>query len=434
MSNETERTPDPRIEAVDAAVSAVKISSRFSAEEIDGKIELVTRNLQEVLNKDVLRKVLLEQGRDLKIYWGTAPTGRPHIGYLVPLVKLADFLKAGCSVTVLFADLHAYLDNMKAPWTLLRERTAYYEELIRAVLTHVLLVDTSRLRFVVGTSYQLSEKYTLDVYRMAAMTTLRDARKAGAEVVREVESPLLSSAMYPGLQALDEEFLDVDAQFGGVDQRKIFVLAETLLPRLGYRKRAHLMNEMLPGLSGAKMSSSEPDSKIDFLDDAAAVTRKMRRAFCAEGEVENNGVLAFIRAALYPILALRAAAASTQDLLAPQCSGAFIVPRNEKYGGNVSFETYAELEASFVAKEVHPGDLKAGVVAALNDLLVPVIAHFAAAEKTALLYAAYPEDAPKPPKQKVVKQSKKTNVRPPKPDAQSPKCTESASDDVSVAE
>lgn len=27
-------------------------------------------------------------------------------------------------------------------------------------------------------------------------------------------------------QALDEEFLKVDAQFGGVDQRKIFTLAE----------------------------------------------------------------------------------------------------------------------------------------------------------------------------------------------------------------
>lgn len=28
------------------------------------------------------------------------------------------------------------------------------------------------------------------------------------------------------LQALDEHYLDVDAQFGGVDQRKIFMFAE----------------------------------------------------------------------------------------------------------------------------------------------------------------------------------------------------------------
>jgi len=47
-----------------------------------------------------------------------------------------------------------------------------------------------------------------------------------------------------GLQALDEEYLKVDAQFGGVDQRKIFTLSEKYLPQLGYTKRIHLMNPM----------------------------------------------------------------------------------------------------------------------------------------------------------------------------------------------
>ena len=48
--------------------------------------------------------------------------------------------------------------------------------------------------------------------------TEHDAKKAGAEVVKQVESPLLSGLLYPGLQALDEQYLDVDFQFGGVDQ------------------------------------------------------------------------------------------------------------------------------------------------------------------------------------------------------------------------
>lgn len=50
--------------------------------------------------------------------------------------------------------------------------------------------------------------------------------------------------LFEGLQALDEEYLKVDAQFGGVDQRKIFTFAEKYLPQLGYQKRAHLMNPM----------------------------------------------------------------------------------------------------------------------------------------------------------------------------------------------
>ena len=62
----------------------------------ESKYQLIVRNLQEVIGEDRLRTILNE--RDLHVYWGTAPTGRPHIGYFVPMCKIADFLKAGCQV------------------------------------------------------------------------------------------------------------------------------------------------------------------------------------------------------------------------------------------------------------------------------------------------------------------------------------------------
>jgi len=213
------------------------------------KKALITRNLQETLGEDRIDEVL--KTRDLKIYWGTATTGKPHVAYFVPMSKLADFLNAGCEVTVLFADLHAYLDNMKAPWDLLRLRTEYYEHAIKAMLES-LGVPLEKLKFVRGTDFELSKEYTLDVYKLASLVTEHDARKAGAEVVKQVQHPLLSGLLYPGLQALDEEYLHCDAQFGGVDQRKIFTYAEKYLPQLGYAKRAHLMNPMVPGLQGTK--------------------------------------------------------------------------------------------------------------------------------------------------------------------------------------
>jgi len=55
--------------------------------------------LQEVLGEDKLKLILKE--RDLKIYWGTATTGKPHIAYFVAMSKIADFLKAGCEVSSL---------------------------------------------------------------------------------------------------------------------------------------------------------------------------------------------------------------------------------------------------------------------------------------------------------------------------------------------
>lgn len=65
---------------------------------VEQKSNLITRNLQEVLGAEKLLSVLNE--RDVKIYWGTATTGKPHVAYFVPMSKVADFLRAGCEVSL----------------------------------------------------------------------------------------------------------------------------------------------------------------------------------------------------------------------------------------------------------------------------------------------------------------------------------------------
>ena len=52
--------------------------------------------LKETLGEDKLKAILKE--RDLKVYWGTATTGKPHVAYFVPMCKISDFLRAGCEV------------------------------------------------------------------------------------------------------------------------------------------------------------------------------------------------------------------------------------------------------------------------------------------------------------------------------------------------
>ncbi|XP_064405435.1 tyrosine--tRNA ligase, cytoplasmic-like isoform X2 [Halichondria panicea] len=342
------------------------------------KKHFITRNLEEVLGEDRL-EALLKEGKNIGVYWGTATTGKPHIAYYVGVMKLADFLRAGCAVTVLLADLHGYLDNLKAPWELLAHRTKYYEFIIKAMLESI-GVPLDKLKFVRGTDYQLSREYTLDVYRMTSVVTEHDAKKAGAEVVKQVKNALLSGLLYPGLQALDEEYLKVDAQFGGEDQRKIFTFAEKYLPHLGYKKRIHLMNPMVPGLTGAKMSSSEPDSKIDPLDSAQVVRKKLQKAFCEPAKVEGNGVLAFAKHVLFPIL-------SGEE---------FVIDREEKFGGRVTFTVYQDLEEAYKKDEVYPLDLKNGVANELNKMLEPIRQQFAASkEMQDLRDLAYPAEKPK---------------------------------------
>ena len=87
----------------------------------NNKFNLIVDGLDEVIGEQELSNIIQE--RDLKLYWGTAPTGKPHIGYLKPLFKICQFLKADCDVTILFADLHAYLDAQKSSWEQLTYRT-----------------------------------------------------------------------------------------------------------------------------------------------------------------------------------------------------------------------------------------------------------------------------------------------------------------------
>lgn len=268
-------------------------------------VALIKANLAEVLNGEIIDDIVLKEKRRLKVYWGTATTGRPHCAYFVPIIKIAELLAAGCQVKILLADLHGYLDNMKAPLELIEYRAKYYESLIKALLRAV-GVDISRLEFILGSSYQLSKEYTMDRFKLEGVTRISVAQKAGAEVVKQTEDPTLGGLIYPLMQALDEQYLDVDVQFGGVDQRKIFTFAMENLPKIGYKVRAHLMNAMVPGLGeAAKMSASDPDSKIDLLDTKEGVEKKLRKALCVPKMVEGNGVIAFVEHVIFRALALK---------------------------------------------------------------------------------------------------------------------------------
>lgn len=363
----------------------------MSAEE---KFQLITKGLQEVLNPQIIKEILEKNERALNIYWGTAPTGKPHCGYFVPMIKLGHFLKAGCKVKVLIADLHAYLDNMKAPLEVVQHRAKYYEQVVKAILTSI-NVPIDKLEFVVGSSYQLQAEYTMDLFKLSNKVSQNDAKRAGADVVKQVANPLLSGLIYPLMQALDEEYLKCDVQFGGVDQRKIFVLAEENLPGVGYKKRAHLMNPMVQGLGqGGKMSASDPNSKIDILEEPKVVQKKIGAAFCAPGSIDN-GLFAFIENVFQPIQELKADKEGVFD---------FHINRPEKYGGPITYKSLESLKSDFLEGKLSPVDFKSGVSDRINELLAPIREAYSKDEEFQASSAqGYPVEAKEQKKPKKVK-------------------------------
>jgi tyrosyl-tRNA synthetase len=162
------------------------------------------------------------------------------------------------------------------------------------------------------------------------------------------------------------------------------MLLRDISEKLKTKKPIALHNHVLSGLAkperlgfdenpeidlkiSSKMSKSKPWTAIFIHDTPEQIRDKISKAWCTEGEIENNPVLELAR---YIIFRLQ---------------GTFEVDRPAKYGGCLEFETYGELEDAFRNKQIHPQDLKNGVADELAELLKPVREYFEKPAKRKLL-------------------------------------------------
>ena len=104
--------------------------------DIKERLELIKRNTEEIVTEDELEE-LLKTKEQPAVYLGTAITGRPHVGYFLWVLKLADFLKAGFKVKLLLADLHGALDQ--TPWDLHEKRLKYYRMITRTLNKYMMI-------------------------------------------------------------------------------------------------------------------------------------------------------------------------------------------------------------------------------------------------------------------------------------------------------
>ena len=317
------------------------------------KFDLVKRNTEEIIGEENLKKLLKSKKKPV-VYLGWSITGRTHIGYFVPVVKLADFLKAGFHVKLLLADLHGALDN--TPWNLLDHRFDYYSKTI-PLMFKAIGADIKEFEIIKGSEFQLSPEYMYDVIKMSSLVSVNDAKRAGSEVVKFGDNPKLSGLIYPIMQAVDEQYLGVDIQYGGIDQRKILMFARENLPKIGYAARIEVMTPLIPGLVGKKMSASHEKTRIDLLDDEETVKKKINGADMVAGNPDNFP-MAFLK---YVVMVLKG-----------DKKEKFVVERDEKFGGNLEYKDYASIEKDFLSKKIHPLDLKNAVAKEISNLLKPI--------------------------------------------------------------
>lgn len=314
------------------------------------KYNLVKRNTAEIIGEEELKKLLKEKKKPVA-YLGTAPTGKPHVGYFLWGLKVCDLLKAGFHVKILLADIHAVLDN--TPWSIIDSRYDYYAAIIPEMIK-ALGADTKELEFVKGSEIQLKPEYMYDLLQLSSLISVHDATKAASDVVKMTDNPKLSGLIYPLMQACDEQYLGVDCQLGGTDQRKIMVLARENLPKIGYDPRIEIMNPLLPGLIGKKMSSSDPNTKVDLLDDPESVKKKLNKAEFIEGD-PDNGVMAFLE---YFLMVVK-----------KDKNESFMIERPVKFGGNKEYKDFESIKKDVISKDLHPMDIKLSVAKEISNIL-----------------------------------------------------------------
>ncbi|ELZ13407.1 tyrosyl-tRNA ligase [Halovivax asiaticus JCM 14624] len=312
--------------------------------------ELLTRNTDEVVVEDEVRE-LAQDPDGKRVYVGYEPSGVLHLGHLLTANKLIDLQDAGMEVVVLLADVHAYL-NDKGTFEEIRETA---ERMRAQFLAYGL--DEERTEFVYGSDYQLEEDYTLDVHELELSTTLNRAQRAMAEI-QSGETAKVSHVVYPLMQALDIEYLDLDLAIGGMDQRKVHMLMREELPAIGYEARPVLHTPIVADLTtgDGKMSSSEGIT-ISMEDSTEELEEKVNSAFCPptrdpEGDLENP-VLELFEYHVFPRF---------EEV---------VVERPDEYGGDLTYESYETLATDLESGELHPADAKGALASSLDELIAP---------------------------------------------------------------
>ncbi|MCE2498500.1 MAG: tyrosine--tRNA ligase [Nitrosopumilaceae archaeon] len=339
--------------------------------DVEERIRLIAAPpTQEIVTEDDLRTIL-ETNDAPRHYIGLEISGFLHLGSLLSVgYKINDFARAGVRCTVFLADWHTVInDKLGGSWDAVSRVTRYYRDAFR------LVCPDAEIRL--GTDlYNEKPGYWQELVAFTKHMSLERTKRALTIMGRSEDEKNMGLArlLYPPMQAVDIHSLDVDIAHAGMDQRRIHMLVREIFPKMGWKVPAAVHHGLLPGLSrpaggggsssvaapdgpqaGAKMSKSDPDSSVFMHDTDEQIQKKIKKAWCEEGDIENNPVLAIAKSIVFH-----------------DADRAVTIERPEKFGGNVSYDSYESLESAFGSRSLHPADLKRAIGSELARIVAPI--------------------------------------------------------------
>lgn len=329
--------------------------------DITEKVELIERPpTEEVVTHDELIE-LFKTNSSPKHYIGLEISGFLHLGSLISTgFKINDFVKAGVNCTIFLADWHTMInDKLGGDWDTITKVSKYYADAFKLVCPDANIVLGSDL-------YDSRKEYWKEFMKFTKHMSLKRTMRTLTIMGRsEDESKIdLAKLLYPPMQAVDIHSLDLDIVHAGMDQRKIHMLVREIFPKMNWKVPVAVHHKLLPGLSKpsdpndsqalGKMSKSDPNSGIFIHNTDDEIRTKIKKAWCEEANIQNN-----------PLLDI------SKNVILHEFDE-MKVERPEKFGGNVNYSNYNQLESDFAAKKLHPTDLKQTVGNYLVKVVAPI--------------------------------------------------------------
>lgn len=221
--------------------------------------ELLTRGVDEVIDKDNLRKKL-KSGKQLRIKLGIDPTSpNIHIGRAVPLLKLKDFQDLGHKIVFIIGDFTGVIGDtsdkdserpMLSPDQIKQNMKNYV-----AQASKILDINDCEIKY---NSEWLSKVTYEDLGKQADQFSLSDfiSRENIKKRLDGGKRISLRELLYPLMQGYDSVVVKADVEIGGTDQRFNLLAGRELQRFYKQEPQDVLTNPLIEGLDGRKMSSS----------------------------------------------------------------------------------------------------------------------------------------------------------------------------------
>ncbi|MBM3200561.1 tyrosine--tRNA ligase, partial [Candidatus Woesearchaeota archaeon] len=337
--------------------------------EVDERLNLISEVGEEIISEEEL-KTLLETKKHPIAYDGFEPSGNVHIAQgVMRAININKLTKSGVKFKMFVADWHAWANN-KMGGDLEKIQTVgnYLIEVWRSTG-----MDLDNVKFVWASELVKDEAYWGKVMKVSINSTVKRILRCSQIMGRtEQETQQASQILYPCMQCADIFHLEADICQLGMDQRKVNMLAREIGEKLGYWKPVIVSHHMLMGLgqppatdlTGAergiemKMSKSKPETAIFMTDSTEDIKRKITNAYCPAKQITDNPILEYSKYILF------------------EKFDEIKVERPSKFGGDVSFKSYNELQKAYMMGELHPLDLKKTVGVYVDKLIGPVRSHF----------------------------------------------------------